>query len=106
MAELLKVCTAVVKMGRNTGKVRLRGVKGKRWKKGQSSSSNPLTKKHRLAAKGKFGNHLAQVNPIPNGRPKVELTTDALASHNAYQGDEDIELARQVLLKARSNVYQ
>ena len=77
---------------RMAGKVRLRGVKGKRWKRGQSSSSNPDTKKHRLAAKGKFGNHLAQANSIE--KPTVELTKDALASHNANQGEEDIDLAR------------
>jgi hypothetical protein len=28
--------------------------KGKRWKKGHSSSSNPVTKRHRHVAKSKF----------------------------------------------------
>ncbi len=82
-------------MGKLSGKVRLRGVKGKRWKKGQSSSSNPETRKHRLAAKGKFGNHLTQVKPFSNSESQLELTRDALASHNANQaGDGDMELAR------------
>jgi len=81
-------------MGKMAGKVRLRGVKGKRWKRGQSSSSNPDTKKHRLAAKGKFGNHLAQSQANSIKKPTVELTKDALASHNANQGDEDIDLTR------------
>lgn len=35
--------------------------KGNRWRKGQSGLSNPQTAKHRNAAKGKFGTHLAQV---------------------------------------------
>ena len=45
------------------GRVRLKGSKGgKRWKRGQSGSSNPQTSLHRNAAKGKFGNHLSQVS--------------------------------------------
>ena len=43
-------------------KPRVRTSKGKKWRKGQSGSSNPQTKKHRDAAKGKFGNHLSQVS--------------------------------------------
>lgn len=73
------------KMGR-VG-VRMKSVKGKRWKKGQSSSSNPQTNKHRNAAKGKFSGHLAQAHEA--GLP---LTTDALASHDAIQGERDDEM--------------
>ncbi len=81
------------------GRVRINPVKGKRWGKGQSSSSNPDTNKHRLAAKGKFTNHLAQAGvPQAYVRPgeMVTLTTGALASHDAIQGDheEEIELNR------------
>lgn len=38
-------------------------VKGKRWKKGQSSSSNPQSKKYREAAKNTFFNF-----SNPNGK--------------------------------------
>lgn len=73
------------------GRVRLKSLKGKRWQKGQSSSSNPQTNKHRSAARGKFSCHLAQTHE-PAG---VALTKDALASHDAIQGDhDDIQLNR------------
>ena len=68
------------------GKVRLRAGKGKRWQKGQSSSSNPGTNKHRMAAKGKFGSHLSQATGVAN-RPGPTLTEAALATHDAIQGD-------------------
>ncbi|KAK3094601.1 hypothetical protein FSP39_003915 [Pinctada imbricata] len=55
-------------------------VKGKRWKKGQSSSSNPETKKFREAAKNRF------FNPNPSGS---SLTVDALAKHDEKQVDRD-----------------
>lgn len=70
------------------GRVRVRGAKGKRWQKGQSSSSNPQTNKHRHAARGRFGSHLSQTSTSSQG---VTLTTDALASHDAIQGDRDSE---------------
>lgn len=35
-------------------RIRLKGARGKRWAKGQSSSSNPQTSKHRDAAKSRF----------------------------------------------------
>jgi ribosomal RNA-processing protein 12 len=77
-------------MGRPGGRVRLRGQKGKRWQKGQSSSSNPHTHKHRNAARGKFGGHLSQVNVTSHeGEVGATLTTDALASHDAIQGEKD-----------------
>ena len=44
------------------GRVRVKPGKAKRWRKGQSGGTNPVTKTHREAAKGRFGNHLAQVS--------------------------------------------
>lgn len=70
-----------------TGRVRVKSGKAKRWRKGQSSSSNPTTSKHREAAKGKFGSHLSQVGLSSNDN--VSLTTEALASHDASQEDKD-----------------
>ena len=79
------------------GRVRLRAGKGKRWRKGQSSSSNPETKKHRTVAKGKFGSHLSQVVGVVNRSPGLPLTKEALATHDAIQGDgESLRLDRYV----------
>ena len=87
-------------MGR--GKVRLRAGKGKRWRKGQSSSSNPETKKHRTVAKGKLGSHLSQAGAgggVAN-RPGLALTKEALATHDAIQGDrESLRLDKYVLIQ-------
>lgn len=55
---------------------RLKG-KGKRWLKGQSSSSNPETTKHRDAAKSRF----FQENLGSTG-----LTSEALRKHDAFTG--------------------
>ena len=69
------------------GRVRPKAGRARRWRKGQSSSSNPETKKHRQAAKGKFGTHLSQ--PHTDSCPNP-LTEKALASHDAaIQGEED-----------------
>ena len=69
------------------GRVRATVGKPRRWRKGQSSSSNPETKKHRLAAKGRFGSHLSQ--PLTQSSPNP-LTEKALASHDAaIDGDDD-----------------
>ena len=54
----LTTCTCVAMNGRVRVK---RGKNVKRWKKGQSGGSNPVSHKHRDAAKGRFGNHLVQV---------------------------------------------
>ncbi|VEN57553.1 unnamed protein product [Callosobruchus maculatus] len=51
-------------------------TKGKRWPKGQSSSSNPETRKYRDLAKSRF----FQENLGPSG-----LTLDALKKHDAVQ---------------------
>ncbi|KAL1502843.1 hypothetical protein ABEB36_007927 [Hypothenemus hampei] len=51
-------------------------TKGKRWPKGQSSSSNPETRKYRDQAKSQF----FQVNSGPSA-----LTTDTLKKHDALQ---------------------
>ena len=80
------------------GKVRLRAGKGKRWRKGQSSSSNPETKKHRMVAKGKLGSHLSQAVGVVN-RPGLTLTKEALATHDAIQGDrENLRLDKYVAM--------
>jgi ribosomal RNA-processing protein 12 len=59
-------------------RIRVKGAsKGKRWAKGKSSSSNPDSKKHRNAAKGRIGSHLV-------GETKgFPLTADALALHDS-----------------------
>lgn len=51
--------------------------KGKRWKKGHSSSSNPEIKRHRNVAKSKF----FQEHP-----GEGNLTSEALKKHNAFLG--------------------
>ena len=71
------------------GKVRLRAGRGKRWQKGQSSSSNPETNKHRVVAKGRFSSHLSQAAAGVGGRSGVALTKEALATHDAIQGDSE-----------------
>lgn len=78
---------SIKKMGRTGGRVRLKSLKGKRWQKGQSSSSNPQSHMHRKAARGKFSSHLAQ--RTSQEEQGVALTTDALASHDAIQGEKD-----------------
>lgn len=70
------------------GKVRLRAAKGKRWQKGQSSSSNPQTNKHRMAAKGKFSGHLSLAAGVTS-RPGLTLTKETLATHDAIQEDKE-----------------
>ncbi|XP_060076895.1 RRP12-like protein [Ylistrum balloti] len=66
---------------RNTRVVpRSKNVGRKKWKKGQSSSSNPETKRFREAAKSRFFNK--QSGPS-------SLTVDALAKHNEVQVDGD-----------------
>lgn len=70
------------------GRVRLRAGKGERWRKGQSSSSNPETNKHRMVAKGRFGSHLSQATGVVT-RPGLVLTKEALATHDAIQGEGD-----------------
>lgn len=54
-------------------------TKGNRWKKGQSSSSNPSTQKYREAAQSRF------FGPIEG---ESNLTQDALQKHNAFIGGE------------------
>lgn len=56
---------------------KLKGTsKGKRWAKGQSSSSNPETKKHRDQARSRF---------FQQNIAGSKLTSDALRSHDAVQ---------------------
>ncbi|XP_048746321.2 RRP12-like protein isoform X2 [Ostrea edulis] len=54
--------------------------KGKRWKKGQSSSSNPETKTFRQAAQNRF---------FQTSKGESSLTVDALAKHDEQQIDDD-----------------
>ena len=58
--------------------------KANRWRKGHSSSSNPVANKHRLSARGKFASHLAQTHGTV---PGPTLTTEALTTHDANQED-------------------
>lgn len=61
---------------------RLKG-KGKRWPKGQSSSSNPETTKFRDAAKSRF----FQENLGSTG-----LTSEALRKHDAFTGSNEVAM--------------
>ncbi|KAG8237559.1 hypothetical protein J437_LFUL017765 [Ladona fulva] len=58
--------------------------KGKRWAKGQSSSSNPDTRKHRDSAKSRF---------FHENLGQTGLTTEALRKHDAFSGVKSEELA-------------
>ena len=67
-------------------RVRLKGAKkGKQWQKGKSSSSNPQTKKHRSAARGKFWSHLSAAQHSSS----APLTTKALAEHDNAAKEKD-----------------
>ena len=72
------------------GRVRLKGTKGKRWRKGQSGSSNPSDMRHRQVARGRFGDHLSRGRSAATG---ASLTAEALTSHNAKQ-EEPLALDR------------
>ncbi|XP_052226276.1 RRP12-like protein isoform X6 [Dreissena polymorpha] len=61
---------------------RLHKGKGKRWKKGHSSTSNPEKKAFREAAKSRFFNKLEGPS---------SLTVDALVKHDKAQGGDDVE---------------
>ncbi|XP_062596238.1 RRP12-like protein, partial [Saccostrea cucullata] len=67
--------------------------KGKRWKKGQSSSSNPETKTYREAAKNRFFQ-------TSSSKGESSLTVDALARHDEEQLDKDGDVS----LRAESDV--
>lgn len=71
-------------MGRFRSKLKGQ-TKGKRWAKGQSSSSNPETKKYRDQAKSRF----FQVNLGPSS-----LTTDTLKKHDALQMFNSVKSTR------------
>lgn len=74
------------------GRIRAKSTKGNRWKKGESSSSNPKTNKHRLAARGKFDSQLGEVNCTA----EPSLTAEALAVH-ALEQENDPQLNRHDL---------
>lgn len=75
----------VYEMGKR--RVRVKGAKGKRWRKGQSGSSNPTEVLHRHAARGKFGDHLSRGRAATTGR--APLTAEALAVLGARHDEED-----------------
>lgn len=58
-------------------------VKGKRWKKGQSSTSNPESRRYREKAKNRF---------FSKSAGDSGLTVDALAQHD--QSQEELEVDR------------
>ncbi|KAK3582767.1 hypothetical protein CHS0354_015294 [Potamilus streckersoni] len=62
--------------------IKRNNAKVKRWKKGQSSSSNPDTKRFREAAKGRFFQHSSSSG-------SSGLTVDALKKHDDFQADKD-----------------
>ena len=66
------------------GRVRAKGAKGKRWRKGQSGLSNPSEVLHRQAARGKFGDHLSL-----DKRASAPLTAEALARLHSTQEQLD-----------------
>nr|CAG4647640.1 EOG090X00E0 [Moina brachiata]SVE92835.1 EOG090X00E0 [Moina brachiata] len=67
-------------MGKLKTRIKGPGSKAKRWPKGQSSSSNPTTKKHREAAKGAFFQPF-QLYTKPSSEEKGGLTEDILKQH-------------------------
>ena len=72
-------------MGKLKTRVKGPGSKGKRWAKGQSSSSNPTTKKHREVAKSRFFQPFL-FGPPEGSAQKSGLTEEALKQHT-YASD-------------------
>lgn len=62
-------------------------VGGKRWSRGQASTSNPETSKHRAKAKSRFFQaNLSLAPPVqPDGSPASKLTLEAVMKHEAIQ---------------------
>ena len=85
------------------GKFRARSKTGKnrqRWKKGQSSSSNPNKTKHRDAAKarllrvgfgGQLGTSAEPEVPRGFGNGAAKLTAESLLRHDAFMGNADLQ---------------
>lgn len=69
-----------LKMGKLKTRIKGPGSKGKRWAKGQSSSSNPTTNKHREVAKSRFFQPFL-FGPPPGTEKKSGLTEEALKQH-------------------------
>ncbi|XP_074031653.1 RRP12-like protein [Leptinotarsa decemlineata] len=80
---------------------KLKGSKGKRWPKGQSSSSNPETRKYRDIAKSRF----FQENLGPS-----ELTSEAVRKHEiqnyAPQKEESVEMEEDTQSSLGSQSYK
>lgn len=71
--------------------MRVKGAKGKRWRKGQSGGSNPAEVSHRQAARGKFGDHLSRGRASTTGPTgHAPLTAEALAGLGASHDEEDV----------------
>lgn len=67
-------------MGKLKTRIKGPGNKGKRWAKGQSSSSNPTIKKHREVAKTRFFQPFL-FGPPAGSTQKSGLTEEALKQH-------------------------
>ena len=77
--------------------VRMRNAKGKRWRRGQSCSSNPETRKYRAAAKNVTFSFAKQ------GDESSHLTVEALSKHDENQVlDGDVDLEDEEGLSAKS----
>ncbi|CAH1783394.1 unnamed protein product, partial [Owenia fusiformis] len=90
-----KMAGGKIKSGSKTKK-----NKGKRWKKGQSSSSNPEIKKHRQAARNRFHNQNAGTSG---------LTKEALARHNEADPDNTDDVGMSEISDVQSvggNTFQ
>nr|SVE74944.1 EOG090X00E0 [Daphnia dolichocephala] len=89
VSEELRNCTWLIDdlftyrvkvMGKLKTRIKGPGNKGKRWAKGQSSSSNPTIKKHREVAKTRFFQPLL-FGPPTGSIQKSGLTEEALKQH-------------------------
>ena len=76
-------------------KSRIKGTKGKRWAKGQSSSSNPTIKKHREAAKSNFFQpYLLNSKPNEQGSAQGGLTEEALKQHTVASYSDKFPISK------------
>lgn len=85
-------------MGKLKTRVKGPGSKGKRWAKGQSSSSNPSTNKHREAAKGRFFQPFLFNNNATASAEKAGLTEEALMQHTYASDGNKVYCIQNVLV--------
>eukprot|EP00057_Strongylocentrotus_purpuratus_P028949 XP_011683423.1 PREDICTED: RRP12-like protein isoform X1 [Strongylocentrotus purpuratus] len=77
-------------MPKGPGRIKNKGAKGKKWRKGQSCVTNPQKKGHRQAAKqNRFLPSNFRKAP---GQSESGLTQKALNEHNVVQGDKDSDV--------------